>query len=218
MAQCNLGDCLRFYVMRFIPLTEARRILESLREIHGEIPEVFSLQRRLNLCETLRTLTDAPKLYSMSEFQPIVTSVKPYWSTMPWHLKNKITWSRNHVDLDAIVESKFFKPEPETEEERQAMTLEAIRKLSSRHFPTTSWAEWDGEDPDFGDVLSEAFKSLEDSVLQVAEGSEGEAGEKAIELMNEAAHICRVSMEEKWGWVHYFKTIYLDSAVRQLDS
>ena len=67
-------------------------------------------------------------------------------------------------------------------------------------------------------MLSEAFKSLEDSVLQVAEGSEGEAGEKAIELMNEAAHICRVSMEEKWGWVHYFKTIYLDSAVRQLDS
>eukprot|EP00435_Cladocopium_sp_Y103_P017391 s552_g4.t1 len=188
------------YVMRFIPVTEARRILESLRESHGEIPEVFSLQRRLTLCETLRTLTDAPKLYSMSEFQPMVAAVKPFWGTMPWHLKNKITWSRSHVDLDAIVEQKFS-PEPETPEDLYTVTLEAIKKLTTRHFPSLSWAEWDGEDPDFGDVLGETFRSLEDSVLQVAEGTEGKDAEKAVQLMHEAAQICKEAMEEKWGWI-----------------
>ena len=81
------------------------------------------------------------------------------------------------------------------------MMLEAIQKLSARHFPTVSGAEWDGEDPDFSDVLGEAFRSLEDSVLQVAEGTgDGEAEEKAIKMMNEAAQLCKKVLQEIWGW------------------
>ena len=129
--------------------------------------------------------------------------MKEYWSTMPWHLKNKITWSRNHVDLDAIVEGKLDITVPkdasvaEAAKFKKEALLDAIKTLAGRHLPTFSGAEWDGGEPDFSDVLNEVFGHLEHAVLQVAAGGQTEEEEgKATKLMNDAAAACQQVLEE----------------------
>ena len=156
---------------------QAKGIAKALEAAHdGETAELLALRKRTRLCQNLQTLTETPKLHSMEDFQPLIMSVKEYWPIMPVHLKAKITWSRNHVFMDMAAKAP-------TQEQK----VEAVKNLVSGHVPSTG-CSWDGECPQFSDLLNEVFVLLEESVMNVAAGSDDAT--VAADKMAGAASTC----------------------------
>lgn len=156
------------------------------------------------MCDHLKQLMEAPKIYSSDDFKPMVSAVKPHWSAMPYLLKNKITGSYQHVALGDIVQKKVLPSShttvtpgaPLTEADETKAVEDAVKKLADSIFPSVSISEWDGEDPSFSEVLKEVFTNLEDAVQQVATGSGGDEEEKATEKMQDAAGQCAGCLED----------------------
>lgn len=123
---------------------------------------------------------------------------------MPYHLKNKITASYQHVALGDIIQKKVMPSNitvtpgaPLTEADETKAIEDAIMKLADSIFPSVSISEWDGEDPSFSEVLKEVFSNLEDAVQQVAAGSGDDAEEaKANQNMQDAAKQCAGCLQD----------------------
>lgn len=171
---------------------EAKQIAEKLEAQHGsECSEVVLLKDRIKVCQALQKLNEQPRLHAAQDFKQMIIDVRDYWQDMPSLLKAKITWSFIHTMIDDLIQ---------VEQNDHENITRIANAIADGHLIHVTSSSWDGQDPDLGAVLHEAFSSLEvayEASIRANKG--GQPDEKAERDLQDASQTCNQLLKARLG-------------------